>query len=304
MKHILGFAFVFFTCLNIFSQSYIIQGKVIDQITGEPIPFCNIALASSHVGTASNELGGFVLDVATLPAKLVFSHLNYEKQQLEISGASDLIIELVPLTNILDEVVVVDSKRNNYAFDLARKVFKKAEQNSYKRKHGKAFYRQKSKNGDAYSEFSEIIYDIHYTSREPWNWEILEGRYAFSPDGAHNINYTLLSRLLTPLQPAIHDIIFPLHDDFESFYDIRIVEHILSGDDKIAVLWFKPKKGLRRKIFNAEVYVNTTSHDILKIVGNIAHDNLKFVKLTERNTAWKDYSISYEIAYKQDNIQK
>jgi carboxypeptidase-like protein/TonB-dependent receptor-like protein len=285
------------------NQEAQIKGIVIDKATGEPIPYCNIAVESSFTGTASNELGEFVLDVDALPANLTFSHLNYEKQQLEISGTSDLIIELVPLTNILEEVVVVDSN-DKYALNLASKAFKKADQNSYRRKHAKAFYRQKSKNGDAYSEFSEIIYDIHYTSREPWDWEILEGRYALRPGGAHNINYTLLSRLLTPLQPAVHDIIFPMHDDFASFYDIRIVEHILSGDDKIAVLWFKPKKGLRRKIFNAEVYVNTTSHDILKIVGSITHDKLKLVKLTERNTSWKDYSISYEIAYRQDSIQK
>ncbi len=286
------------------NQEAQISGIVIDNATGEPIPYCNIAVESSFTGTASNELGGFVINVDALPAKLVFSHLNYEKQQLEVSETSDLIIELVPLTNILDEVVVVDSKRGRYGLELARKVFKKADHNSYRRKHAKAFYRQKSKNGDAYSEFSEIIYDIHYTSREPWDWEILEGRYALKPGGAHNINYTLLSRLLTPLQPAVHDIIFPLHHNFESFYDIKVVEHIASGDDEIAVLWFKPKKNLQRKIFDAEMYVNTTSHDILKIVGNITHDNLKLVKLTEKNTSWKDYSISYEIAYKQDSVLK
>jgi TonB-dependent SusC/RagA subfamily outer membrane receptor len=286
------------------NQEAQINGIVIDKATGEPIPYCNIAVESLFTGTASNELGEFVLDVDALPTKLVFSHLNYEKQQLEISGTSDLIIELVPLINILDEVVVADSKRDRYAFELARKAFKKADQNSNKRKHGRAFYRQKSKNGDAYSEFSEIIYDLQYTSRGIGDWEILEGRYALNPGGVHNKNYTLLSRLLTPLQPDTDDLIFPMHDDFESFYTVRIIEYISSGDDKIAVLWFKPKKSLQIPIFDAEVYVNTTSHELLKIVGSITHDNLKLVKLTEKNSSWKDYSISYEIAYRQDSVLK
>ena len=306
MKFLVHFTIIFFICLDAFPQlpnaRHQIQGIVLNEKTGEPIPYCNISLASSYVGTASNELGEFVIDVDALPTKLIFSHLNYEKQQLEISETSDLTIKLVPLTNILDEVVVVDSKRDKYAIELARKAFQKADQNSNKRNYGRAFYRQKSKNGDAYSEFSEIIYDLHYTSRGIGDWEILEGRYALNPGGVHNKNYTLLSRLLTPLQPATDDLIFPLHDDFESFYDVRIVDYISSGEEKIAVLWFKPKKSLQIPIFDAEVYVNTTSHDVLKIVGNITHDKLKLVKLTEKKSSWKDYSISYEIAYRQDSV--
>lgn len=133
MKFLVHFILIFFICLNAFAQipeaGIQIQGIVIDNDTGEPVPYCNIAVESSFTGTASNELGEFVIDVNALPTKLVFSHLNYEKQQLEISGTSDLIVELVPLTNILDEVVVVDSKRDKYAFELAKKAFQKPIEN-------------------------------------------------------------------------------------------------------------------------------------------------------------------------------
>ncbi len=307
MGQVARYITIFFISISTFSQSpgpKEINGKVVDQLTGEPVPYCNIAVESSFTGTASNELGEFVIDIEALPVKLVFSHLNYEKQQLEISDTSDLTIELVPLVNILDEVVVVDSKRDKYAFELAKKAFEKADRNSNKRNYGRAFYRQKSKNGDAYSEFSEIIYDLHYTSRGIGDWEILEGRYALNPGGVHNKNYTLLSRLLTPLQPETEDLIFPMHSDFESFYTVGIIEQFSSGDDKIAVLWFKPKPSLQIPIFDAEVYVNTTSYDILKIVGNVKHDKLKLVKLTEKKSSWKDYMISYEIANRQDSVLK
>lgn len=285
-------------------QDIQIQGIVLDDKTGEPIPYCNIAIGSFYSGTATNELGEFVMDINALPVQLVFSHINYEKFQLDITAPSNLTIRLVPLTNMLEEVVVVDSKQDKYAFELAKKVYQKADQNSNIRKYGRAFYRQKSKNGDAYSEFSEIIYDLHYTSKGIGDWEIMEGRYALKPQGVQNKNYTLLSRLLTPLQPATDDIIFPLHPDFESFYDVRIVEHLASGADKIAVLWFKPKKDLQIPIFDAEVYVNTKSHDILKITGNLTNDNLKLVQLSEKSSSWKDYAISYEIAFRQDSVLK
>ncbi|MCL6266726.1 carboxypeptidase-like regulatory domain-containing protein [Flagellimonas myxillae] len=280
-----------------------INGKVIDQNTGEPIPYCNIAVELSVSGTSSNELGEFVVAVDSLPTKIIFSHISYEKKVVELSEASDLVITLEPLTHNLDEITLTASKDDSFAKSLARKAFQKAIQNVNRPHYGKAFYRQKSKNGDMYSEFSEIIYDIRYNNGGIDDWEIIEGRYALNPGGVHNKNFTLLSRLITPLQPATDELIFPMHPDLTNFYNLSIIDHITSGNTKIAVIDFKPKKGLGVPIFEAEVYIDVASHDILKIVGNVLSDDIKLVRLSEKNGSWKKYNISYEIAYKKDSLQ-
>ena len=286
---------------NIFQQ-FKINGRVIDKATGEAIPFCNIGIASSPWGTASNELGEFVVQLDSLPSTIIFSHINYNKFTLEIAQPGNLVVELTPLTNILEEVTVMASKKEPYAMELAKKAFQKANSQSSKSNYGRAFYRQKSRNGDQYSEFSEIIYDIRYNALGIEDWDIIEGRYALQPGGLHNRNYTLLTRLISPFQPNTEEVIFPMHPALEVFYDIYLVEYIQSGNDKIAVLKLQPIKTNKTPTFESEVYINVNTYDILKIIGSLSHDDLKFVQLMKNNNnAWKDYNISFEIAYKKEN---
>ena len=274
-----------------------INGRIIDQHTGTPIPFCNISIASSTIGSASNELGEFMIKVDSLPVQLVFSHLNYEKHEVQVTQTSPLNISLIPLTNKLKGVTVSGAKKDRYALELARNAYQKTTLNLSKSKYGKAFYRQKSKNGSSYSEFSEIIYDIRYGAEGIKDWSILEGRYALKSGGVHNKNFTLLSRLLAPIQPETDELVFPMHPDLDSFYDLRIIDYIESENQTIAVVWFKPKKNPTIPTFEAEVYIDTKTFDILKISGEITRDDLKLVRLAEKKSTWKDYALGYEIAY-------
>jgi len=283
-------------------QQFQISGKVIDKSSGAAIAYCNITSLASTTGTASNELGEFIIQVSSLPTTLVFSHIIYGEQTREVFEASDeVVIELDALVNVLEEVTIVASKSTSYALNLSKSAFRKAEKAAKKEKYGKALYRQKTENGKQYAEFSEIIYDIRYTSEGIEDWEILEGRYALKENTVHNRNYTLLSRLLKPLQPNTDELIFPLHTEMETFYDVSIIGHINSEDQQIAVVQFKPKENKTIPIFEGEVYINIDTYDILKINGTIARDDLKLVQLKEKNNYWKNYKLSYEIGYKVDS---
>ena len=102
-----------------------ISGKITDIETGELIPFCNIEVKGSQAGTSSNELGEFILDVESLPVTLVFSHLNFEKRVVEVVNTSRLSVQLTPLVNSLDEVVLSENRKSKYPYELAEKAFSK-----------------------------------------------------------------------------------------------------------------------------------------------------------------------------------
>lgn len=110
---------------TIIDLSQEISGKVLDVKTGEVIPYCNIEVLDSQFGTSSNELGEFILQIDSLPVKIVFSHLNYERKVVEISETSNLNIQLTPLVNSLSEVVLAVNKKDKYAYELAEKAFSK-----------------------------------------------------------------------------------------------------------------------------------------------------------------------------------
>ncbi len=282
-------------------QTYIIEGKVIDQQTGKSVYNCNVALGNTYTGTATNELGEFVIKTTSIPVELIFSHLNYDSHTVVISDTKALNVSLTPLVNTLEEVVI--SGTDQYAIDLARKAFNKTAKSSVINKFGRAFYRQTSKNDDDYSEFSEIIYDIQYSTSGIEDWDIIEGRYAVKEEKVNNKNYTLLSRLLKAIQPNTEDIFFPLNRDLDKFYKIRTLQKIKSKNNVVAVLWFEPReKNAITPLFEGEVYIDTKTFDVLKVTGEIARDDLDLIRLTEKNTAKTDYTLSYEMAFKVDSI--
>lgn len=242
-------------------SDYTIQGKTIDNKTGQAIPFCSITLSKTLRGTSSNELGEFEIKVTALPATLVFTHVNYEKQTITIKGNSILNVKLTPLVFELEEVSI-SNKKDFYAFELAKKAFRKADVDRKNRKYGKAYYRQKSKNGNQYSEFSEIIYDINYSSEGIHEWDILEGRYAIKGGTVNNRNYTLLSRILKSFQQNSEDLIFPLRDNIDHFYNVKVIEKTTTKNGTIVLLDFRPYEKIKSPILEAEAYINATTNEV------------------------------------------
>ncbi len=282
--------------------NYEIRGKIMDAETGESVPFCSIIIENTYSGTSSNEDGDFILSIDALPTKLIFSHLNYKKQIVTITKNTELVVKLVPLAHSLDEVTLNVGNDNGYALELAQRAFKRMKSLSTIEKYGKALYRQKAKNDNTYSEFSEIIYDLKYNTVGVQDWEIIEGRYALKENSVNNKNFTLLSRLLTAIQPNTNDLLFPLRESLEQFYTVKIIDLLKNKEDNIIVLYLKPRKQLPKPAFEGEVYLNSRTYDVLKVIGTIAQDNVKLIKLTEKNTAKKNYKLSYEIVFKKDNL--
>ncbi len=286
-----------------FGQQAQVHGKVIDKKTGKAIPHCNITVANGSIGASSNELGEFVIAIDALPAKLIFSHVEYRRFDLEFSGESDIVVPLVPLAMASEQIVAFSAKKTAFAVEWVKKAYEKAESQSTREQFGEAFYRQKSKNGDtdSYSEFLEIFYNIRYGTKGIENWNVIEGRYALKDTVVFNKNYTLLSQILRPLQPDTEQLIFPINPNFEKHYHLNVLDIIQSDDTKIAIVHFKPLKKTKTPIFEGTVYIDTDTYDILKISASLASDDLELVKLTTKKSDWKDYRISYEIAYKRND---
>lgn len=83
-----------------------VKGKLVDKITGKAIPYCNIFQEDSFKGTYSNENGEFEMTIDPFTPSLSISHLNYEKELINIDDSEELIVRLSPTLNILDEIVI------------------------------------------------------------------------------------------------------------------------------------------------------------------------------------------------------
>lgn len=284
-------------------KNILIQGKIIDASTNEIIPYCSIVNLKDNVGTSSNDDGEFELRVKSLPIEIMVSHIGYQKQKIKVGKNNrNILIKITPLSITLDEVAVEKKTFSNpYAVTLAKRAYNRTLQLSRKTKYGKAYYRQKSKNNEDYTELSEIIYDVKFTTEGIIDWDIIEGRYALKKEKVNNKNYTLFSKIFKSVQFNTDDLILPLNKNMEDLYRINIVEKIKSRNGKINVLSFVPIHKKNAPIVKAEVFINEKTNEVLKVVGTIRNNNLNFVKLSDKDAYAKDQIIEYELAFKKSS---
>ena len=294
-NRIFSFLFILISLSVVYTQNkpITVTGKVIDS-NNKIIKYCNIS--NGTIGTSTNEEGEFIFNISQFPAKLTFSHINYETKRITIQSNENITIILSPKTYILNEISL-NNKSQDKAITLARNAYNKIQGKLYEKKYGKAFYRQKTLNDSGYYEFSEVFFDADFNRNGINNWNLNQGRYALKDGFVNNRNFTYFSRIIKSTQPETDDIIFPLHPNAEGYYDITIDEVIKSNNNEIAILWFKPKKEITTPIFEGEVYIEMKTSDVYKITGEIRNDDIELIKFSKKNASYKDYSLSYDMSF-------
>ena len=112
--HILVISLVFTNGTS--AQKNTFSGTIYDQTTGEPIPGVNILIADNHVGTVSDSLGWYSLELKEGKYTLIFSHVGYGKKikSIYLYGNKNLNVQLTYDGTILQEVVVSEKKANQH----------------------------------------------------------------------------------------------------------------------------------------------------------------------------------------------
>lgn len=106
MKKILFTNLIWICVISAFAQP--VSGRVVDERSGEPLPYVRIGIEGKNAGTISHESGEFSLSIAVGERDSVtFSMLGYERKKihpLELSRAK--VVKLRPRVYSLDEVIV------------------------------------------------------------------------------------------------------------------------------------------------------------------------------------------------------
>lgn len=101
----------------------VLEGKTINETSGEVVPFVNVVEKGTSNGTTSDLEGNFSLTVNSLPTTLVFSYIGFETQEINVTQNSPLTISFVESAAALDEVVITglatSIKRSNSANAVA-----------------------------------------------------------------------------------------------------------------------------------------------------------------------------------------
>ena len=112
------FLFAFLLSFTVLNAQHILQGRIIDAFTKEPLPFVNIGVLKKELGTVSNEDGFFFLEVPDLFAKetLRFSMIGFDERDFQVADFEAILLSnntlvLAEQTTFLEEVVLTAEKK-------------------------------------------------------------------------------------------------------------------------------------------------------------------------------------------------
>jgi hypothetical protein len=118
-----------FAVASVFAQETIIQGKVIDAASGDPIPYANIVFKGTSIGTTSDFDGNYLLKT-TRPTDSIFaSYIGYKPRHKAIKKGVKQVInfQLEEDVTKLQEIVIKSGE--NPAFEILRRVVRNKSNN-------------------------------------------------------------------------------------------------------------------------------------------------------------------------------
>ncbi len=152
MKQLITILFLFISAV-IYSQTKV--SGVIKDTDGAPVPFANVVFKNSYEGTISNEDGRFYLESDEKYTTVVFSFVGFITKEVMLEARSNYKMEVVldQEAAALDEVVLFSgkqSKKNNPAIDILRKIWENRRENGVKK------FKQY-----AYDKYEKLEFDLN-----------------------------------------------------------------------------------------------------------------------------------------------
>jgi hypothetical protein len=261
-----------------------ITGTVLDTKTGNPLPFAQLTLSNTTLGTSANNDGQFRLVIPTSNGKdtLLFAYLGYEHYRIPVSNilGPGLKVRMVPVAIQLAEVEVVGL--------TAQEVIRRAVDN-IPVNYGKdsvlltAFIRvQKIVNGKM-AEFTEAIVkdlkDGYYTypkrdqrkKHDRSNFpDLVKGRVKSDTALVNSMGEVGRQAfcLSCPFQLDIAEMYHNTALDEASFdkYDYRMKEITDTDGKKIYHITYDQKDKVNETLYQGEIFIGSGSFPILKVV--------------------------------------
>lgn len=287
-----------------------IKGQIVDT-NDTPLPFVNILVENSTIGTTSNENGYFDLNlIENGDFTIVFQFLGYKTQQRKISYLKNnapytLYIKLQEELVSLDEIIV--SAESNAANEIIKKAIQNKSRHLNKTREYKAdFYSRglyKVKNapekilgqevgdlgGALDSTRSGIVYlsetmsKISAKTTKEFKEEIIASKVSgddsgFSFNTASSVNFSFYNNTI----PIIEQVVSPLADFAFDYYRFKLEGVIYRNNSVVNKLQVIPKRTNDRS-FDGHIYIVDDTWELYGVDLNITGEDIFFPALEHLN---------------------
>ena len=265
----------------------IITGSLIDSVSKQPIVGVNIFEESSKYSTISNEDGEFQINVKSLPVKLIFSHVSYNRVVKIIINTD---FQVYPLSVAV--IQLPEARSGNPVNSILNAVLRKALSDTTKRHFFKGFYQKVYSLNGRYSQLHELFLNMSWGQFGVDKWQPVNSRYAYM-DIQQYLNGNTAFASFFHSNTIRTFLSYPLTDySLRKDYEFKLKHYLNAGTEgEIAVIEFKSNwKDSNKSQVEGEIYVKTNRDNIVRV-------SYRYTYPTSRN--WKR-TENIDVSFKED----
>jgi CubicO group peptidase (beta-lactamase class C family) len=152
-------------CFSQSQETNVLEGRIVNAATGEPVSYATIQLPDEGINSMSNENGRFIFKIPARFAhdKIIITHVGYRPQTMVYDSANSTRL-LITLQEAANELKEVEIKRIN-PLDLLKKAIGEIPKNySTSPYRIGGFYRMTGWKDNRIIDLSEAVFDIYYAN--------------------------------------------------------------------------------------------------------------------------------------------
>lgn len=261
-----------------------IRGVVTDVETGEPLPFVNVCVPGTTIGTITGVNGDFFLETRTHIDSVFVSYLGYKTQSQIVKNGTyqEFDIRLDPDNVVIDEVVVRPGE--NPAFRILRKI------NDNKKRNDPMRQQQYT-----YEVYNKMELDINNISEEYKQQKVFK-HFQFIFDYIDTSAITGKTFLPVFITESMSDYYFQKNPKRQKEV---IKANRISGMEDDMMSEFTGKMYLDFNLYDN--FVPILGHDMVSPIAGIGQAYYKYYLL---DSAYRDNHWCYQISFKPKRKQE
>jgi hypothetical protein len=289
-------------------QFLVLKGSITDRKEKEAIPFCNVALIGTGLGSVSNDDGIFQIKIPSshLNDTLRFSCMGYLSYELPIASVKDSFLSIA-LEKTIFRLKTVEIVHYQPAV-LLQKFFENQDQN-YENNYTllTTFYREIIRENKNYTDISEAVLDV---LKAPYSYGIrddlvkfIKGRKSSDVQPFDEIKFRLKGGpyYITKLDVVKNCETF-INPEFINLFNYEFENKTLIAGRETAVISFSPVSNLRDLLYEGLLYFDIETGALARVEFNYTKQGLKEARSLMIEKEPREYKaiptdLSYVVEY-------
>ncbi len=275
-----------------------INGIVLDANTRDPLPFVNISIPATGMGTTTDVNGKFSFNTKGAADIVNFSFIGYIKRSIPVSEiSSDAIIILNPSTLELSEVLIfagenpahriikraIENRRSNdpsrlgsYSFKSYNKTVITLDGIDHENQEPDAALDKKMAGG--HLAMSETVSEVKHMKPNLHQEVIIGNKFS----GLDNPTFAFISSSFQPFafyatQLALFDELYinPISEGSIKRYSFSLVDTLINTPDTTYIITYEPQRKIEHKTLKGLLYISTDGYAIENVIASPADSTMK-----------------------------